>query len=148
MTTHELIEWNKSLLTGVDDIDRQHRILVNTLNEIALTISQLPNPRRFEQITRDLLAYAIYHFETEEELIRRYGYDTAEPVDARVHIQQHRGFSERVVTLRAETRDGKSPTQGALFPFLKDWLINHICTTDQRLGKFIAAQSKPNHSGS
>ena len=31
MTSTELIVWNDSLLTGVDEIDRQHKILVNTL---------------------------------------------------------------------------------------------------------------------
>jgi hemerythrin-like metal-binding protein len=141
MTIYAPVEWNDSLQTGVADIDRQHRILVNTLNDLAAKLSDRPKRQRIEQVTRDLLAYAIYHFETEEELIKRYGYDTAEPEDAHIHVQQHRSFSERVVALRADAHDGKSQSQVALLSFLKDWLMNHICTTDQRLGKFISAKS-------
>lgn len=142
MTIYAPVEWNDSLHTGVADIDYQHRILVNTLNDLAAKLSDSPNHQRIEQISRDLLAYAIYHFETEEELIKRYGYDTAEPEEAHIHVQQHRSFSDRVVALRAEARDGKSESQVALLAFLKDWLLNHICTTDQRLGKFINAKAK------
>ena len=141
MTSTEIIEWNDSLLIGVDEIDRQHKILVNTLNEVATRISEYSGRRRIEQITRDLLAYAIYHFESEEQLIKQYGYDTAEPEDADLHIRQHRGFSDRVIAMRAEAEEGKSVSQAALLKFLKDWLINHIGTTDRRLGQFIRANS-------
>jgi hemerythrin-like metal-binding protein len=142
MTIAELIVWNDSLLTGVDEIDRQHRILVNTLNEVNSKLAEHPSEKLFEQITRDLLAYAIYHFETEEQLITRFGYDRADPAAAAAHVQQHRGFSQRVVALRDEVHSGQAVSPDALLTFLRDWLTEHICTTDQRLGRFICARLK------
>src|SRR5690242_14394389 len=85
MTIPGPTEWSDSMLTGVDEIDQQHRVLVNTLNDFAAKLAGNSDDRLFEQVTRDLLAYAIYHFETEEELIKRYGYDAAENDDANAH---------------------------------------------------------------
>jgi hemerythrin len=144
MTPNEIVEWNDSLLTGVDEIDRQHRILVNTLNEVAARVSEYSGDRRIDQVTRDLLAFAAYHFETEEQLMALHGYDAAEPEEARLHNLQHLGFSERVIALRAAAEDGKPASLAAFLGFLKGWLINHIGTTDQRLGDFIRSRGSRN----
>jgi hemerythrin-like metal-binding protein len=137
MPTIERIEWSDALCTGVDEIDRQHRILVQVLGEAEALLAEERHGRRFEQIFRDLLAYAIYHFETEEELMRRHGYDRAGQAAADAHLAQHRGFSERVVALRAEARHNDRASREALVAFLRDWLVNHITTTDRILGRFI-----------
>ena len=34
MIGHELIVWNDDLVTGISEMDEQHRILVNSINEI------------------------------------------------------------------------------------------------------------------
>jgi hemerythrin len=147
VTPREPIESNDSLLTGADEIDQQHDILINTLNEVESKLAGKPSHQLFEQITRDLLAYAIYHFEEEEQLIKRHGYDVAEPEDAAVHIRQHRVFSDRVIALRSEADIGEKVAQGALLSFLKDWWMNHICTTDRRLIEFIRAREARMKSG-
>ena len=74
MSNSEPIQWSDALLTGVAEIDRQHRILVDTLNEARVKLTVETDDPLFEQITRDLLAYAIYHFNTEEQLMQQFGY--------------------------------------------------------------------------
>jgi hemerythrin len=139
MRNPDLIEWNDAMLTGVAEIDAQHRILVDTLIEAQTKLTGNLSDPLFEQITRDLLAYAIYHFDTEEKLMRQYNYTTADPGDAVAHLAQHRRFSEQVVTLRTEAREGKPGSRDALLAFLQNWLIDHILTSDQRLGRFICS---------
>ena len=74
MQGHDPIVWNDTLVTGGDEMDDQHRILVKTLNEAGVKLSGNRDTALLEQITRDLLSYAIYHFETEEELMAQYHY--------------------------------------------------------------------------
>jgi hemerythrin-like metal-binding protein len=143
MRNPELIEWNDAMLTGVDEIDAQHKILVDTLIEVQTKLTGNLSDPLFEQITRDLLAYAIYHFDTEEKLMRQYDYATAAHDEMATHLTQHRRFSEQVVALRANAREGNPGSRDALLTFLKNWLINHILTTDQRLGKFIGSSPSP-----
>lgn len=145
MIDNRPIEWDDSFRTGINEVDEQHQILVNALNEVETRVAGSANQRLLERVTRDLLAFAIYHFETEEQLIRRHGYDTEEPEDASEHVRQHRAFAERIIALRAEVLAGKSAVQEALVSFLKDWLTNHIRTTDRRLGQFICAKLTRSH---
>jgi hemerythrin-like metal-binding protein len=139
MSTSAPIQWSDAMLTGVAEIDRQHRILVDSLSEARLKLSGDEADPAFEQITRDLLGYAIFHFDTEEQLMRRHGYDVGAPDATAAHLAQHRGFSDRVVGLRAAARTGEPGSKAALLSFLEDWLVNHIMTIDKRLGQFIVA---------
>jgi hemerythrin-like metal-binding protein len=147
MRNTELIQWNDAMLTGVDQIDAQHRILVDTLIEAQTNLTGNLSDPLFEQITRDLLAYAIYHFDTEEGLMRQHHYTTAAPDDAAAHLAQHRRFSEQVVALRAEAREGKLGSRDALLAFLRNWLVDHILTSDQQLGKFICSRKPRQEMG-
>lgn len=143
MAASDLIQWDDTLVTGVDEIDRQHKVLVGLLNEAGANFSEDHDGKLFERICQDLLAYAIYHFETEEVLMARYDYCAVEQEDAEVHIREHREFSVRVVALRADIVAGKAEAKTVLLAFLKAWVLSHIGHTDQRLGEFIRAHSPP-----
>lgn len=134
---HDPIEWTEQLMTGVTEIDKQHHYLVNAINEANRRLSEEHDIKLVEQITKDLLAYAIYHFETEEDLMQAYGYREESAADAERHLQQHRDFSSRVVAVRNDLHDGKAISREDLLGFLNGWLVNHIMNTDQRLGAFI-----------
>jgi hemerythrin-like metal-binding protein len=139
MCTSEPIEWIDALLTGVSEIDQQHRILVDTLIEARTMLSGEADGSQFERVSRDLLAYAIYHFDKEEQLMRDHGYAVAVPEAAAQHLAQHRHFSERVVALRTAEHLGEPGAGPALLAFLEAWLVNHILNTDKALGLFICA---------
>lgn len=137
MVSHEPIIWNDSYLTGISRIDEQHKVLLNTLNEANARLAGSVTRDLLEEITRDLLSYALYHFETEETLMREYGYADLSAADEEKHRQEHRSFSQQVVALRAGLRDGRLVTREELLSFLNNWLHNHILNTDQQFGEFL-----------
>ena len=140
MGADERVGWDEALRTGVEEMDCQHRILIDTLLELEGKRGTGDAARRFEEITRDLLAYAKYHFETEEQLIKRHGYDRAERQQAAAHLRQHRDFARRIVDLRARVQADEAASQEALLSFLRQWWRGHICTTDQLLARFIRSK--------
>jgi hemerythrin-like metal-binding protein len=140
MIGDELIIWNDHLQTGVPQIDEQHRILVNSINEANTRLRLEFNAQTLEQITRDLLSYALYHFETEEELMLAHHYTEQDAIDAQIHLKQHREFSTMVVSVRDGIKAGKLISREELLSFLNNWLINHILNTDKRLATFILQQ--------
>jgi hemerythrin-like metal-binding protein len=131
------IEWNESMLTGIADIDKQHQYLVDTLQEANKKLLSDDNNILLRQIVRDLLGYAIMHFETEETLMQRYGYDKAYPEEAQSHIAQHRDFSRQVVMVRDQLREGCMVSREEVLSFLNHWLREHVFGTDQLLGKYL-----------
>lgn len=140
--THDPIIWDESYETGVAEIDDQHRILVNTLNEANTRLESEANIELLTQITKDLLSYALYHFETEEELMQDYGYRENATEDADTHRRQHREFSSKVVAVRDGLKAGIPISREELLSFLNGWLLNHIQNTDRKLGDYILQQRK------
>lgn len=132
--------WNENFATGVPEIDEQHMILVHTLNEAGTKLDKDASIETLQQITQDLLSYALYHFETEEELMQEYGYAERAEADAGRHLEQHRAFSTKVVAVREGLKSGTPVAPAELLGFLNDWLVNHILNTDKKLGAFIVAR--------
>lgn len=143
MIGHEPILWNDRYMTGVQRIDEQHQVLANTLNEANLRLANGVSRDLLEAITRDLLSYALYHFETEERLMREYGYADRSAADEDSHRQEHRGFSRRVVAIRAGLKDGHLVSREELLSFLNNWLLNHILHTDKKLAGHLLQSGFP-----
>jgi len=138
MADYDLIVWNDKLVTGIGKIDEQHQILVNLFNEANIKLTTNNNARFMEEITRNLLSYALYHFETEEGLMQKYGYIE----DSDAHIRQHRSFSAKVVAVRNDIKTGIPISREDLLSFLNSWLINHILNTDKQFAAFLLASEK------
>lgn len=141
MHKQEIITWAPGFETGVSDIDEQHRILVDALNEANAKLQHETRREAIDQLLQDLLAYAIYHFETEEMLMREHGYFAAEPRVAEAHLAQHRDFAARVVALRERFTTTGELDRDALLGFLNQWLTGHILGIDQALGRYLAQRS-------
>ena len=136
------IVWSSEYETGVEDIDEQHQILVNTINEAGLKLREDASIESLEAITRDLLSYALYHFEEEEEMMQEYDYRSHNPKEYEDHMKQHRDFSAKVVAIRESIKEGNPICKDELIDFLTNWLLNHINKTDKKLGAFICQKDR------
>ena len=133
------LEWGEALLTGVPEIDEQHMILVHTLNEAAERLGRECSAEILGQITQDLLGYALYHFDTEEELMQQSGYCAQDATMQALHLEQHRSFSAKVVSIRESLKAGTLIAPDDLIGFLNQWLVDHIMNTDKKLAAFLLA---------
>lgn len=136
------IEWSDRMASGVAKIDQQHRYLVDTLRQANTKLLDDHDNALLAEIAKDLLRYAIMHFETEEDLMQRYGYEAAYPELARAHIAQHRDFSRRVVAVCDRLRENQSVSRLEVLKFLNEWLRDHVLGVDQLLGKFVAQKMR------
>jgi hemerythrin len=131
------IEWVDEMATGIVTIDRQHQFLIDTLQQANERLLQDENYVLLGVIVKDLLSYALTHFESEEELMQRYGYEAACSEDAQAHVAQHRDFSRRMVALRDQLREGREVLRIEVLQFLNRWLREHVLGIDRRLGEFL-----------
>ncbi|MCF6251308.1 MAG: bacteriohemerythrin [Methylococcaceae bacterium] len=134
------ISWNDDFVTGVKEIDEQHMILVNTLNEASSKLTSDNSQSVLLNFTQELLAYALYHFETEEALMQQYDYQIADQMSIQQHLKEHRSFSQQVIAVREQIHAGKNIEIPKLLDFLYQWLVNHILKTDKALAKQILAK--------
>lgn len=134
------IAWRPDFATGVAIIDDQHRVLVNMLNEANTKLTDRSPIADFSKIVQGLLAYAGYHFKTEEGLMDQHGYDACCAEDAARHRAQHQAFAEKVIAVQASLAAGQRIPKADLVDFLTQWLTDHILNTDRDFGKFICSR--------
>ena len=139
MSVQKRLEWGEALITGVPEIDEQHMILVHTLNEAAERLGRECSAEILGQITQDLLGYALYHFDTEEELMQQSGYSEQDAAMQALLQEQHRNFSSKVVAIRENLKAGILIAPDDLIGFLNQWLVDHIMNTDKKLAAFLLA---------
>jgi len=131
------IVWKAVFETGVEKIDEQHQVLVSIINRANRLLSQDYALNDLQSIMKDLIHYTQFHFETEEELMQTYGYDREYPQDYETHIDQHLGFSTKILETRNKLQVGEEIDLEAVINYLCDWLVVHITNTDQKLAGFL-----------
>jgi len=131
------LQWGPSLETEISIIDEQHKMLVEMCNQANRKLQDRIDKEFVEQIVHDLMSYALYHFETEEELMLEYDYSEKSAEAAARHIAEHRSFSETVAGVKLALVKGELISRENLMGFLNGWLVNHIMNTDMQLAKFL-----------
>lgn len=136
---HGLLQWSDALATGIEQIDHQHMMLINILNEANLRFRQQEDKASLEKVIGDLVSYTVYHFDTEEELMEESAFGEKSPDEEIRHIREHRSFAAQVGQYQAAIRQGEAVDHATLFTFLNNWLINHVQGTDMTLGRHLHA---------
>ncbi|QLG89369.1 bacteriohemerythrin [Chitinibacter bivalviorum] len=121
-----LIEWNDALSVGIQEIDEQHKVLVNLLNELHDAIRQHHGREASVAILQRLADYTRIHFTVEESLMRILGYP-----DYEAHKGHHEDLIAQMNDLQERLNKGEA-ISFELLHFLRNWLTNHIMEGDQR----------------
>ncbi|OIQ69818.1 cyclic di-GMP phosphodiesterase response regulator RpfG [mine drainage metagenome] len=130
--TVSLVQWSDSMSVGNLHIDEQHNILIDTINQLASAESQ--NDRAVvSMIIDELVSYAVFHFQYEEQLMEAGGYPEFDK-----HRRIHQSFVEWITNMREEFIFHRRAQFGErILNFLRDWLCTHILGEDQRYRTYI-----------
>lgn len=122
--------WNEAFETGLSEVDRQHRGLIDLINRIPRLSVGLEADGGMSDVFAELMAYAADHFATEEALWE--ALPRVEPVGPLFdrHEEEHRDFVRKV----AEIRRAEHPVpMMEVVAFLTHWLARHILESDRRM---------------
>jgi hemerythrin len=133
------LELDPVLLTGVDDIDAQHRELFDRIRALLEALRSRRGREEVVRLLEFLGAYAVDHFATEEREMEATAYPRLEG-----HRAEHRQFVKELEILRHELK-----TEGPTSRFairvgnrVTEWLREHIYRTDRLLGEWLRAQRR------
>jgi hemerythrin len=130
-------QWDTSLETGHEKIDKQHKQLVAALNSIIEASQQGKGSEEIFKTLDFLTGYTIMHFSTEEKLQVQYDYP-----DYLVHKRYHDEFKLTVTELTQRlVKEG--PTEemiGIVTTAIGNWLLNHIKGDDFRMAAFVKSK--------
>lgn len=126
------MEWRSTLEVGHEQIDCEHRSLVDTLNQLHAAMKMGRGKAELEKVLTFLKDYTVGHFQAEEAMMGKHGYPGSQ-----VHLAAHADMARHVSTLVADYQSGKTLLTGAVFDFLETWLVRHIMSEDRALGDFL-----------
>jgi hemerythrin len=129
-----VINWTKELSVGVEEIDVQHQELFNRINALLSACETDLYSQETHELMGFLHTYVLEHFTAEETLMRTAGYP-----DEEAHRRQHLGFCRRLSELDRELLALPEPglILNQLNEMVVDWLYEHICMEDRKLGEFL-----------
>lgn len=130
------IEWGPSYAVDVEDIDLQHHYFANLINRLAHESESGAGDGRRMALIDELVAYARFHFVSEENLMAAAAYPGLDD-HRRLHRQLIDELSARVSLLRV--RSGEAGT-GELLRFLVQWFTAHTTHEDRRFADFVHGQ--------
>jgi hemerythrin-like metal-binding protein len=128
--------WDERFVTGIEIVDRQHRHLVDIVNQVGdmLLGGDQVTEMTLQGLFKQLADYAVQHFADEEQLMKEYRVD---PRHAEVHTRHHRDFVQQVVAMWKSRATMKNPAE-AVHGFLTAWLTFHILSEDQDMASQIS----------
>ena len=126
------------LLTGIDDVDAQHRILFELANDVVETSDEKKGRAFFERTSTFLKEYVAYHFASEEMVMLEHHYPKVE-----AHSQRHASLRAELATLVLDPNaDGAIKKLNAqLCFFIEDFIAQHVRTWDREMAAFYRAHN-------
>lgn len=127
--------WDNTLSVEVDEIDEDHRKLVDLLNMLTHSIEQGDDASYIEAILDELISCTVWHFRHEERLMLKYGYDATDE-----HKAEHSKLIESIEALKQKFVEEGMTVSDEDIEFLEHWLTGHILGTDMELGAYLARE--------
>lgn len=130
-----LIRWDDNYTTGIDMVDEQHRKLIEMINDLHKAMSEARGREVMGDILDRLLKYTVYHFETEEQLMKKHSYPKY-----LTHFTEHQNLTKEVKDFQARFNAGERMITIKFIEFLSSWLNNHVLDSDKKFGAFVTSK--------
>lgn len=127
------IVWGQVLSIEVDEIDEDHRKLVNIFNILNHAVMDGESPEYLAAVLEELVNCTVWHFSHEERLMLKYGYEGIEE-----HKAAHRELIKSAKALQQRILQADNRVADEDIEYLESWLTEHILTDDMRLGSYLS----------
>lgn len=120
-----LMEWKDELSVGSEEIDEQHRNLVELLNRLHEAVNEGKSKEALSDLLSELIESAEAHFQKEEAYMQDFDYSGYSE-----HKRDHDNFVEEVTDFQAKFETGEILFSVEVMEFLRDWFAAHIKSRD------------------
>ena len=129
------IKWNGDLAVGIEEIDSDHRKLIEQLNKLFAACFAGQGPAVLGDTLCEMQKYTREHFTHEEDIMRKAGYR-----DLLEHRKLHTELISELDDLIDQFEIGADhDLSNKTMQFLEDWLLHHILIEDKKIGRHLGA---------
>ena len=125
-------KWKDSFSIGIDEIDQQHRLLLEYLNDCHLQVFTGKRSEIDPGLIDGLKAYAAKHFQFEESLMLAMDYPKLG-----FQERQHKYFESQIAEFETAYAGGTERIAESVLAFLRDWFLKHILEVDKEFVSYV-----------
>jgi len=130
-----LISWKNEFSVKIDEIDAQHKILIDLINQLHQAMIDGEANEKIEAIITGLTDYTKYHFEAEEKL-----FEDSDYPDTTAHKQTHIDFVRKISIFKTDFENKDAMLTVDVLQFLSSWLKEHILVTDMEYSAYLVKE--------
>ncbi len=128
-----LIDWRKEFETGVEEVDHEHKELIDLLNTLHEKLGTDVSREEVRGFLGDVFTNISSHFALEETVMRKHKYD---------EYQAHKSEHEQLLDDLRDIMDAFEANEAldyksTLADAVRDWFVNHFKTKDARLHRLL-----------
>ncbi len=132
------IVWSDEFLIGIEELDYEHRCLIEDINKLYRELREHVDMDRTKATLGIIYARMQAHFALEESVMVSHKY---------VHYPAHKAEHERLLDEYTErmTKFDRNPNPGdqkAIEDILRQWIVDHILTSDKKMSLMIASEDR------
>jgi hemerythrin len=131
-----MFKWKDAYSCNIAKIDEQHKKLLSIgekLYDIVRSKNYLDHYDEIMQILYEMRDYTVYHFNYEEELMEKYGFELLD-----LQRKQHQQFVKKINAFAKQDIDEEQNRISLeLVTFVADWIEHHILGSDQKYMEFF-----------
>ncbi len=131
----EFMPWSDKLKLGVKMFDDQHKELIKLINRLYVAMKENKGNDTLLKILDELVNYTAHHFDSEEEMFRKYNY----PRQAE-HVTIHTNLKNTALELKEKIIAGEAVIGFNVISFLEKWVKNHILVEDMKYVDFFKSK--------
>ena len=135
------IEFSNDFIIGLPDIDRKHKIIIITYNNLVADANKFRRSkycgRKLTERFLPLFTAISDHFSEEEAVMHALGYPNIAE-----HVYLHDTFMRDVLIMLDEVGEDRMGYEQLIF-FVGAWVSGHILVSDRSFGDFYHARAAP-----
>ncbi|MCG8426967.1 MAG: bacteriohemerythrin [Chromatiales bacterium] len=124
--------WDNTLSIQIEEIDEDHRRLVDLFNILSHAVADDDSPEYIEAVIDELISCTAWHFKHEERLMLKHGYAGFEE-----HKVEHQELIESAKELQQKILEEGTSVSSEDIKFLEHWLTGHILGADMDMGAYL-----------
>ena len=129
------IIWDQKYSVHIAEIDRQHEKFTAMLDMLFEAIEAERSQGVLDGILKELVAYASYHFDTEEQLMIKHHYP-----ELGAHQKEHGDFRAKILEFQRNFAEGKETLTDDVVKFMTHWIADHVMNTDMKYAPYLNAR--------
>ena len=136
--TSTLFEWDDSFLIGIEELDHEHKVLINDINKLHEEMIGNEDVSEIKGCLGEIYVHMQAHFALEEHVMKKHEYEFYDE-----HRSEHDVFLEDFTECMVQFLNGADiSAKDPIEECLKEWIVDHITNSDKKMALMVQDETR------